>query len=309
MDPLTVPQVVAIVGATATGKSDLAVQVAQAIDAEVINADSMQLYDGMDIGTAKLPDHERHGVPHHLLDIWPVTRTASVAEYQDLARTCISQVHARGKRVVLVGGSGLYVRAALDRMDFPGTDPAVRERFEVELAERGALVMHRELAQRDPDAAEAILPTNGRRIVRALEVVELRGSYTATLPTHEYIVPAVQLGLALDREHLDERIDARVERMWSAGFVDEVRELEQRGLREGVTASRAIGYAQVLAQFDGDLSPDEARQRTAQVTRRFARRQESWFSRDPRIVWSRPGDATLDHALARIAEASVAPGA
>jgi tRNA dimethylallyltransferase len=282
------PPVIAIVGATATGKSDLAVRLALALNAEVVNADSMQLYRGMDIGTAKLSHEERHGVPHHLLDVWDVLQTASVAEYQKLARKTFEQIHARGRRAVLVGGSGLYVRAALDVMEFPGTDPDARARLEQRLAEIGPVALHRELALADPDAAASILPSNGRRIVRALEVVEMHGSYTASLPSHEYAVPAVQIGLVLDREGLDATIDARVTRMWEAGFVDEVRSLEALGLREGVTASRAIGYAQVLAQLDGRLTEVEARERTAQVTRRFARRQESWFSRDPRIRWMKP---------------------
>jgi tRNA dimethylallyltransferase len=289
--------VVAVVGATASGKSALALDLAEALDGEIINADSMQLYRGMDIGTAKLTVDERRGIPHHLLDVWDVTRAASVAEYQELARAAIDDIAGRGKRPILVGGSGLYVRAALDRLEFPGTDPQVREAYQQRMDQEGPAALHRELAERDPDAAAAILPTNARRIVRALEVVEMRGSYTASLPTHEYEVSAVQLGLSLDRPRLDELIEARVERMWAAGFVDEVRALEAQGLREGVTASRAIGYAQVLAQFDGDLTPEQARERTAQVTRRFARRQDSWFGRDPRIRWLRAG-AGLDEALA-----------
>jgi tRNA dimethylallyltransferase len=291
------PSVVAVVGATATGKSDLAVALAQALHGEVINADSMQLYRGMDVGTAKLTDEERQGVPHHLLDIWPVRQTASVAEYQGLARAAIDDIVARGKQPILVGGSGLYVRAALDVMEFPGTDPVIRDQYEQRLRDEGAAPLHAELAQRDPQAAASILPTNGRRIVRALEVVEMRGSYTASLPSHEYVRPAVQIGLALDREHLDERINARVERMWQRGLVDEVRVLEAEGLRAGVTASRAIGYAQVLDLLDNSVTEAEAKERTAQVTRRFARRQDSWFSRDPRITWLAPGDDLFDRAL------------
>jgi tRNA dimethylallyltransferase len=289
--------VVAVVGATASGKSALALDLADALDGEIINADSMQLYRGMDIGTAKLTLEERRGILHHLLDVWDITRAASVAEYQALARAAIDDIAARGKRPILVGGSGLYIRAALDRMEFPGTDPQVRERYEQRLDAEGPTALHDELSRRDPEAAAAILPSNARRIVRALEVVEMRGSYTASLPTHEYQVPAVQIGLALDRSKLDVLIDARTERMWASGFVDEVRRLEGVGLREGLTASRAIGYAQVLAQFDGTFTADEARARTAQVTRRFARRQESWFARDPRIQWFAAG-ADVDAVLA-----------
>lgn len=291
------PSVVAVVGATATGKSDLAVALAQALHGEVINADSMQLYRGMDVGTAKLTDEERQGVPHHLLDIWPVRQTASVAEYQGLARAAIDDIVARGKQPILVGGSGLYVRAALDVMEFPGTDPVIRDQYEQRLRDEGAAPLHAELARRDPQAAASILPTNGRRIVRALEVVEMRGSYTASLPSHEYVRPAVQIGLALDREHLDERINARVERMWQRGLVDEVRALEAEGLRASVTASRAIGYAQVLDLLDNSVTEAEAKERTAQVTRRFARRQDSWFSRDPRITWVGPHQDGLARAL------------
>lgn len=299
-------RVVAVVGATATGKSDLAVALAHELDGEVINADSMQLYRGMDVGTAKLTHDERRGVRHHLLDVWPVTTTASVAEYQALVRSTIDDICARGKQPILVGGSGLYIRAALDRMEFPGTDPTIRLSYEQRLADVGAQELHDELSQRDPQAAAAILPTNGRRIVRALEVVEMRGSYTASLPTHEYVRPAVQIGLALDRDRLDVLIAERVERMWRAGFVDEVRRLVEQGLRDGVTASRAIGYAQILSSMDGAVTEAEAKERTAQVTRRFARRQESWFSRDPRIHWTAPGPADMAKVLAAVAAAHTA---
>lgn len=301
-DPM--PLVIAVVGATATGKSDLAITLAQELDGEVINADSMQLYRGMDVGTAKLTEAERQGVPHHLLDIWPVTKTASVAEYQGLARTVIDDIASRGKRPILVGGSGLYVRAALDVLDFPGTDPAVRDQYEQRLNAEGVASLHAELAERDPVAAASISASNGRRIVRALEVVEMRGSYTASLPSHEYVRPAVQIGLVLDRGRLDERIGDRVSRMWEHGLVDEVRRLSDEGLREGVTASRAIGYAQVLQHLDGTMADAECRERTAQVTRRFARRQESWFSRDPRINWLAPGPDLAQRALSAVRAAT-----
>jgi tRNA dimethylallyltransferase len=300
--------VVAVVGATAAGKSDLAVELALRLGAggapaEAVNADSMQLYRGMDIGTAKLSPAERRGVPHHLLDVWDVTATANVAEYQRMARAAIDGLRERGGTPVLVGGSGLYVRGALDDLDFPGTDPAVRARLEAELADLGPAPLHARLAGRDPAAATAILPTNGRRIVRALEVIELTGRpFTATLPGHVSRYPCVQIGLEAPRPELDARIELRVDRMWRAGLVEEVRGLEKAGLREGRTASRALGYAQVLRFLAGEYGEDEARAETVRATRRFARRQDSWFRRDPRIHWL-PYDAPdlADRALALIA--------
>jgi tRNA dimethylallyltransferase len=278
--------VIAVVGPTAAGKSALSLRLAESLGGEVVNADSMQLYRGMDIGTAKLPVGERAGVAHHLLDIWDVTEGASVSEYQLLARQAIAGIHARGKIPVLVGGSGLYVRAVLDNLDFPGTEPRVRERLEGELGELGAPALHARLARLDPAAAAAILPGNGRRIVRALEVLELSGRpFSATLPGYESVYDAVQIGLQVPRPELDERIAERVRRMWQAGFVAEVRGLEAAGLREGRTASRALGYAQVLRLLDGEWSQEQAAAETARATRRFARRQESWFRRDPRVVW------------------------
>ena len=276
---------VAVVGATATGKSDLAVSLALALGGEVVNADSMQLYRGMDIGTAKLTPAERRGVPHHLLDIWDVTRTASVAEYQVLAERVIGDIEARGKVPVLAGGSGLYVRAALGDLDFPGTDETIRQRLEAELAALGPAPLYERLTEQDPQAAAAILPSNGRRIVRALEVIELSGRpFSATLP--EYGPgrrPAVQLGLHVPRPELDRRVAARVDRMWASGFEAEVRGLT--GLRDGKTASRALGYQQMLRYLDGEVTLDQAREETTRATRRFVRRQESWFRRDPRISW------------------------
>ena len=285
---------VAVVGATATGKSDLAVSLACALDGEVINADSMQLYRGMDIGTAKLSLAERRGIPHHLLDVWDVTETASVAEYQGNAGRVIDDIGARGKVAVLAGGSGLYIRAALGDLDFPGTDEEVRERLEAELASAGPASLYARLAASDPAAAAAILPSNGRRIVRALEVIELSGRpFSATLPGYDSGRPAVQIGLRLPRPELDRRIEARVDRMWQQGFVAEVRGLEQAGLRTGKTASRALGYQQVLRFLDGEWTLDEARAETVRATRRFARRQESWFRRDPRITWLPAGGEDL----------------
>ncbi|WP_261553839.1 tRNA (adenosine(37)-N6)-dimethylallyltransferase MiaA [Frankia tisae] len=283
--------VVAVVGPTAAGKSDLGIALALALGGEVVNADSMQLYRGMDIGTAKVPPAQRHGVPHHLLDVWDVTRAADVASFQADARRVIDDLLGAGRTPVLVGGSGLYLRAALDDLTFPGTDPAVRARWERELASRGAPALHGELARRAPRAAEAILPTNGRRIVRALEVVELTGTFEATLPEHRSVYDVVQIGV--DRTDLDDRIAERVEKMWGAGFPDEVRGLVEKGLREGRTASRALGYAQLLAWFDGAMdSAEEAKLATITATRRFARRQRSWFRRDERIVWLDQPDVT-----------------
>ena len=285
------PAVIAVVGATATGKSDLAVAIAQALGGEVVNADSMQLYRGMDVGTAKLPLEERGGVAHHLLDVWDVREPANVAGYQGMVREIFAQVAGRGRTPVLVGGSGLYVRAALDDLDFPGTDDTVRARLDAELAADGAGALHARLAAADPRAAAAILPGNGRRIVRALEVIEITGApFVATLPEPAYAVPGIQLGLTVERSVLTERIASRVERMWERGLVDEVRTLENRGLREGRTASRALGYAQVLRHLAGECSEDEAREDTFRATRRFARRQESWFRRDSRVRWLEVGE-------------------
>ena len=300
----TPPRVVSVVGATAAGKSDLAVALARSLGGEVINTDSMQLYRGMDIGTAKLTIEERAGIPHHLLDVWPVTEAASVAEYQRLARAEIDRLLAAGRTPVLVGGSGLYVRAAIDEMEFPGTDPAVRARIEAELAETGSGALHLRLAALDPAAAEAILPSNGRRIVRALEVIEITGlPFTANLPGNTAVYDAVQIGVALPRPELDERITLRVDRMWQAGLLDEVRALERLGLREGRTASRALGYQQVLDHFAGDCTEDEARAETVRATKRFARRQESWFRRDARIHWlDRPAGADPAELLQRSLE-------
>jgi len=286
--------VIAVVGPTATGKSGLGIALARALGGEVVNADSMQLYAGMDIGTAKEPESARHGVPHHLLDIWPVTQAANVADYQKLARAAIDDIAARGRVPVLVGGSGLYVRAALDDLHFPGTDTATRARLTEELARLGAAALHARLATLDPDAAAAILPGNGRRIVRALEVIEISGRpFTATMPAYAQVRPAVQLGLALPRPELDLRIAARADRMWQAGFEAEVRRLAARGLRDGITASRALGYRQLLRHLDGEGTLDDARAETIKATKRFARRQESWFRRDPRVRWL---DATAPEA-------------
>jgi tRNA dimethylallyltransferase len=301
--------VIAVVGPTATGKTALAVALAQRLGGEVVNADSMQLYRGMDIGTAKPPVEERGGVPHHLLDVWHVRQAASVAEYRRLARAEIDRLRGAGIPPLLVGGSGLYLRAVLDELDFPGTDPALRSRLEAELAEVGAPALHARLARVDPEAAAAVLPSNGRRIVRALEVVELTGGpFRARLPEPRPHYPAVVVGLDREPADLDERVAGRVQRMWARGFVAEVEALAADGLREGPTASRALGYAQVLAQLDGELTVEEARDRTVSATRRFVRRQRSWFRRDPAVTWldaARPD--LLDAAAALIGDRTIDP--
>jgi tRNA dimethylallyltransferase len=304
---MVVPLVVAVVGPTAAGKSDLSVALCKRLHGEVVNADAMQVYRGMDVGTAKITAAEQQGITHHLLDILDVTETATVAEFQQLARSAIDDCVTRETVPVLAGGSALYVRAILDDFVFPGTDPAVRERLEAELAEHGSGELHRRLASVDEAAAQQILPSNGRRIVRALEVIEITGTpYVATLPEHTYIYPgAVQLGLDVPRPVLDERIDRRVDRMFENGFVEEVRDLLGKGLLEGRTANRALGYSQVIALLAGEISETEARERTAQATRRFARRQDSWFRKDPRITWLAYDDPDLlGRALSVVREAT-----
>ena len=298
--------VVAVVGPTATGKSDLAVDLALALGGEIVNADASQLYRGMDVGTAKLAPAERRGVPHHQLDVLDVRQEASVAAYQREARADLAAIAGRSARPVLVGGSGLYVRAALDRLEIPPTDPGVRAAWEARLADVGTAALHARLAEVDPAAAAAILPGNGRRVVRALEVVRLTGNpFSATLPRPDYAAPTVQLGLQTEREVLDARIADRVDRMWAAGLVEEVHRLLAHGLREGRTASRALGYAQVLDLLDGRCSEEDAREATVAATRRFARRQESWFRRDARIVWLPSGRGELlDRALEVVGHAA-----
>jgi tRNA dimethylallyltransferase len=281
-------QIIVIAGATATGKSELAVALAEEIDGEIINADSMQLYRGMDIGTAKLNHEERNGIPHHLIDILDVDQDATVAQYQELARERADQLLAQGKNVVLVGGTGLYIKAFLDDLQFPDTDMAVRERLLEEGERIGHQAMHERLAILDPAAAAAIPKENLRRVVRALEVIEITGKpFTANLPrTGEGRYPfAQQFGLVMDRENLRERIDARVDRMWERGLVAEVDGLLEKDILKGRTAQAAIGYAQIIDHRLGKISADEAREETKRATRAFARRQETWFSRDQRITW------------------------
>jgi len=293
--------VIAVVGPTAAGKTALSVALAETLGGEVVNADSMQLYRGMDIGTAKITETEKRGIPHHVFDVLDVTEPADVASYQRLAREAIADIRARGRRPVLVGGSGLYVQAALDEMDFPGTDPVIRARLEADLEREGSAALWERLKTLDAAAAAAILPSNGRRVVRALEVVELTGSFTASLPEPKAHFDAVRIGVDLDTPVLDERIEQRVQHMWDAGLLDEVRDLEAKGLREGRTACRALGYQQVLAHFAGEYDEAEAFRLTVQGTRRFVRRQRSWFKRDGRIEWFDAADPELfPLVLARI---------
>jgi len=304
--------IVAIVGATATGKSAVGLALAHLLGAadapggEIVNADSMQFYRGMDIGTAKLPVAERLGVVHHQLDTLNVTEDASVAHFQESARADIAATHARGHRAIVVGGSGLYLRALLDRFDFPGTDPEVRARLEARAEAEGPGILHRELAALDPEAAAKIHPRNAKRIVRALEIIEVAGDYISSLPRHEYEAPAIQIALELPYEQLDERIEARVERMWAGGLVDEVKRLVGEGLREGVTARRAVGYAETLAHLDGALDAAQARELIKRNTRRLARKQDRWFRPDPRVQWiAAPADEADVERAARDALALV----
>ena len=296
-------RVIVICGATATGKSDIAIEVAQEIGAEIINADSMQLYRGMDIGTAKLPEGERGGIPHHLLDILDVNQDSTVAWYQELARSAITDIHARGKDAVIVGGTGLYIKAILDDLNFPDTNPEVRAKLEAEAEEFGSASLFIRLEELDPAAALAIDRANTRRIIRALEVIEITGlPFTANLPREDSsrYPDAMQFGLVMDREHLRERIDARVDRMWDAGFVAEVDQLIAQGIREGATAQRALGYAQIIAMRDGTMSEEEAKEDTKRASRQYARRQETWFSRDARIQWVAQHQLRLETILQKI---------
>ncbi len=292
------PPVIAVVGATATGKSAVSVALAHLLTergtaAEIINGDAMQFYRGMDIGTAKISLGERAGVPHHELDWLDVTEDASVARFQERARADIDAVHARGGRAIVVGGSGLYLRALLDVFEFPATDPVLRSVLESRAQVEGPGVLHGELALLDPDGARNIDPRNARRVVRALEVVMLTGEpFGTTLPRHQYAIPAVQVGLELAYDVLDPRIEERVAQMWEGGLREETQALVERGLREGTTARRAVGYAETLRHLDGELTADETRALIAQHTRRLARRQRRWFNPDPRVGWvAAPVDA------------------
>jgi tRNA dimethylallyltransferase len=296
-------KVVVICGATATGKSDIAIEVAQSIGAEIINADSMQLYKGMDIGTAKLSVDEQCGIPHHLLDILSVKEDSTVAWYQELARQTISEIHGRNKHAVIVGGTGLYIKAILDDLNFPDTDPAIRARLESEALEFGTDSLFARLQVEDPAAALAIDRANTRRVIRALEVIEITGKpFTANLPREDSsrYPDAMQFGLVMEREHLRERIDQRVDRMWEKGFVAEVDKLIEDGILEGSTAQRAIGYSSLIAVRAGTVSELEAKEETKRATRQYARRQETWFSRDARITWVAPHQPRLETILQKI---------
>ena len=299
---MTLPLVV-LNGPTASGKSGLAIELALELGrggqpAEIVNADSMLVYRGMDIGTAKPSPQQLALVPHHLVDVAELTEQASVADFQRAAREVIAALRSRGVLPVLVGGSALYVHAILDDFSFPSTDPRVRARWQAELDRVGARALHAVLAERDPAVAAGIEPGNGRRTVRALEVLELDGGFSSQLPQWRYALEEVhQFGLTLPREVMDERINRRVDQMWADGLVAEVRRLEARGLRRGVTASRALGYRQVLQFLDGEFGEAEAAQRVKGGTRRFARKQLSWFRRDPRITWLDAGPPATTASL------------
>jgi len=294
-------RLIVICGATATGKSALAVQLAKEISAEIINADSMQLYRGMDIGTAKATIEERQGIPHHMMDLLEVTEDANVAWYQGNARAVISDIHARDKDAIIVGGTGLYIKAILDELNFPDTDPVVRAELELEFATKGIAPLFDRLEELDPAAALAIDKANSRRVIRALEVIKITGKpFTANLPREESsrYPNAKQFGLVMDRDTLSEKISARVEHMWEKGLVQEAEKLLAAGIMRGTTAQRALGYAQVIAQIEGKVSQEEAQEETKRATRQYARRQETWFSRDERITWISP----VQNALERILE-------
>ena len=293
-------KLIVIAGATATGKSAVSIALAQSIDAEVINADSMQVYRGMDIGTAKITLDERHGVPHHMLDVLDVYQDSTVAWYQSAAREAIDEIHSRGKSVVMVGGTGLYIKAVIDELNFPDTDPMVRHTLNKEAEELGIDAMFARLEKLDPAAALAIDRANLRRIIRALEVIEITGQpFTANLPREDSVryPNARQFGLVMDRELLSERIDARVNTMFEEGLVAEVQNLLNAGLVEGRTAQRALGYAQVISHLKGEISLDAAIEETKRATRQYARRQETWFSRDARIKWISPRQPRLESIL------------
>lgn len=300
---------IAVVGPTATGKSDLALDLAERLDGEIVNIDAMQLYRGMDVGTAKLPIGQRRGIPHHLLDVLDVTETATVAAYQAAASAIVEDLLARGRTPVVVGGSMMYVQALLDQWEFPATDAAVRAKWEALLAEGGAPAVHAALRAADPVAAATILPTDGRRMVRALEVVELTGRpFAASAPTIG--APrwdTVILGVDRETAALDARIEARTAHMFDSGLVEEVRGLLDVGLRTGQTARRAIGYAQVLAHLDGEYDLAHARERTLIGTRRYVRRQRSWFRRDSRVAWVDGADPGLTATALAVLDAPSPP--
>ena len=278
--------VIALVGPTAAGKSALAIDLCESLDGEVVSVDSMAVYQGIDIGTAKPSEAERGSIPHHMIDVWPVDHAVTVAEFQQVARAAIADIGRRGRTAVLVGGSGLYMSAVLDDLQFPGTDPVIRARWETALERDGSPALHAVLAKADPAAAIAILPTNGRRIVRALEVIDMTGQpFTATLPRENSMIASERIGVDVPRDVMDTRIAERVDAMWRAGFVEEVRALNTHGLAESRTASRALGYQQVLEFLAGSCSEQQAKDATIEATAKFARRQVRWFRRDQRVNW------------------------
>lgn len=292
---MTAPLII-ICGPTATGKSDLALEVAEKYDGEIINADSMQLYKGMDIGTAKLSLAERREVPHYLLDILTVDQDASVAQYQSLARAAVDEIRGRGKTAIIVGGTGLYIKSIIDEMNFPETDPELRQKLEEEAALLGTAALYSRLQLQDPEAAQAIEPANTRRIIRALEVIAVTGQpYSANLPSDTSLKypEALHIGLAMERSSLAPRIESRVHRMFEGGLVAEVEGLINEGLLQGATAQRAIGYAQVIAMKRGDINKAQAIEETIVATRQYVRRQETWFKRDSRIQWIGEGQPRL----------------
>ena len=294
---------IVICGATATGKSDLAVSLAQEIGAEIINADSMQIYIGMDIGTAKLAPAERGGIEHHMLDLLAVTEDSTVAWYQELARQSVTAIHGRGKHAIIVGGTGLYIKSILDDLNFPDTDADVRQKLTEEAKEFGIVQLFQRLELLDPAAAAAIDRQNERRVIRALEVIEITGKpFTANLPREDSSLypDALQFGLVMDRAELGERVEARVDRMWESGFVAEVDRLIEEGITSATTARRALGYAQIIAMRSGEITEDLAIEETKRATRQYVRRQETWFSRDARISWISPTQPRLETVLEKI---------
>jgi tRNA dimethylallyltransferase len=299
MQTQSTQHVFVVLGATAVGKTDLSLDLAELIDGEIINADSMQLYKGMDIGTAKLPLADRRGIPHHMLDVLDVTEMANVNDYQVAGRKVIEDIHARGKRAIVVGGSGLFIQSLLEDMQFPPGDADVRARLEQECEDLGLAALYKRLMDFDPEAGAKVNPANARRVIRALEVIEVTGQAPVTsLTALPEIVPSIRVGLRRERPELDERITKRIGLMWEQGLVDEVRDLEAKGLRDGVTARKALGYAQVLSAFDGEFTIEEAPERTMIATRQFARRQDSWFGRDSSILWHDANSLTAQDVVA-----------
>lgn len=295
------PKVIVILGATAVGKTALSLELAHALDAEIVNADSMQLYRGMDIGTAKIPVDQRQGIPHHMFDVLDVTESAAVSDYQVAARSIIEDIHGRGKRAMLVGGSGLFIQSVLEDLKFQPSDPEVRRALNEEAERIGTAAMYARLLELEPQAGAKVLPNNLRRIIRALEVLEITGNTPNTsLSKLPDVYPSVRVGLRRTRPELGERIGQRVKAMWQGGFVEEVLQLEAMGLRDGITARKALGYAQVLDALDGNTTMQQAAEETIVATRRFAKRQDSWFGRDDSIIWLDAATASAQNVLSLV---------